>query len=94
MFDSNLFYILIALYFADATAENSCLYVIPKQYDPGYDEPGDLDHIDPLQRCLNSKESFQHIRAVPLTAGEIMIFSHRILHWGSIGPLPVFSPSL
>ncbi|GMH60534.1 hypothetical protein TrRE_jg5325 [Triparma retinervis] len=103
----------------DADAEsNSCLYVIPKQHDPGYmagdDEEegggeegggGEVEdknnkiastaqqNIDggvnpsvlPLQRALSTKESYQYIRALPIPAGSSLVFSHRVIHWGSSG---------
>ncbi len=81
---------------SDATPENSCLYVIPKPYDPGY-TTGDMDSVDdegendgsgssdPLHRALSTKESFQHIRCLPRKAGESVLFTHRIIHWGSQG---------
>ena len=68
----------------DATPENSCLYVIPKEFDPGY-MTGDLDSIDPLRRCLPNKHGYQNIRALPVPSGTGIFFSHRILHWGSRG---------
>ena len=71
---------------SDATPENSCLYVIPKQHDPGYLHGDETDtDKDPLQRALSTKESFQHIRALPRRTGEAVLFTHRILHWGSKG---------
>ena len=103
----------IPLQLTDATPENSCLYVIPKQYDPGYtkgddDDPeaevnankegaeGEKDKkdsasndntqlSDPLSRALDTKQSYQNIRALPRKAGQSLIFTHRILHWGSRG---------
>eukprot|EP00536_Pseudo-nitzschia_multiseries_P003994 jgi/Psemu1/295402/fgenesh1_pm.64_\ len=85
---------------SDATPENSCLYVIPKPYDPGY-TTGDIDTeedgkdlnedsngneaADPLHRALSTKESFQHIRCLPRKAGQSILFTHRIIHWGSQG---------
>jgi hypothetical protein len=72
---------------SDATPENSCLYVIPKQFDPGYTS-GDTDETgDPLQRALTTKESYQHIRALPRKAGQSILFTHRIIHWGSQGDI-------
>ncbi|KAL7471468.1 hypothetical protein ACHAXS_013096 [Conticribra weissflogii] len=83
---------------SDATAENSCLYVIPKGFDPGYlggdDDFDDDDHddgddterfSDPLARALPTKQSYQNIRALPRQAGQSVVFTHRILHWGSRG---------
>ena len=40
---------------------------------------------DPLREALQDKENYQHIRAMPLHPGEFVIFTHRILHWGSKG---------
>ena len=40
---------------------------------------------DPLSRALPTKQSYQNIRALPRRAGESIIFTHRILHWGSAG---------
>lgn len=40
---------------------------------------------DPLSRCLQNKESYQNIRALPRQAGESIAFTHRIIHWGSRG---------
>ena len=91
---------------SDATPENSCLYVIPKPYDPGY-TTGDIDSVaedngfkdgdnaetgsgaDPLHRALCTKESFQHIRCLPRKAGQSILFTHRIIHWGSQSDPPV-----
>jgi len=77
---------------SDANPENSCLYVIPKSYDPGY-TTGDVtadgstssSNADPLYRALSTKESFQHIRCLPRKAGQSILFTHRIIHWGSQG---------
>jgi hypothetical protein len=68
---------------SNATPENSCLYIIPRQHDPGYLE-GDF-YQDPLQRALVTKHDYQHIRALPRLAGQSAMFTHRILHWGSRG---------
>jgi hypothetical protein len=65
-----------------ATPENSCLYMIPKDYDPGYLE-GDVDQEDPLRRALPDKGSFQRIVCLPREKGQSILFTHRIIHWGS-----------
>lgn len=66
-----------------ATTSNSCLYMIPKDHDPGYTE-GDGDEKDPLSLALPNKEAFQRIRAMPRDSGQSILFTHRIIHWGSI----------
>lgn len=82
-------YVTLWTALSNATPENSCLYVIPKQYDPGYtdgDSNGDDGKgDDPMWRALSTKESFQNIRALPRQAGQSLLFTHRILHWGSRG---------
>jgi Phytanoyl-CoA dioxygenase (PhyH) len=70
---------------SDATPENSCLYMIPKPYDPGYTKGDTEEEGDPLQRALKQKQTFQHIRAMPRKAGQSILFTHRIIHWGSKG---------
>ena len=72
---------------SDATPENSCLYVIPAGNDPGYynGDNTDKSEPDPLQKALRCKVDYQHIRALPRQAGESIVFTHRILHWGSKG---------
>ena len=103
--DEQAKYITHWIALADATPENSCLYVIPKDFDPGYLNGDDMseeeeedtnksdgstinnnDQLeDPLSRALNTKQSYQNIRALPRIAGQSVIFTHRILHWGSKG---------
>jgi len=99
-------YVTMWMALTDATPENSCLYVIPKPFDPGYiagDDDGEdgeegrngtgtgVDNnppalaSDPLSRALKTKQSYQNIRALPRNSGESVIFTHRILHWGSKG---------
>ena len=86
----------------DADGEsNSAIFVIPKQYDPGYtngdddDDGGEGDDVNddddgnaatrPLRRALPSKESYQNIRALHAESGSSLLFSHRIIHWGNAG---------
>ena len=100
--DKQAKYITHWIALADATPENSCLYVIPKACDLGYlqgdeekekdtnkSDEGSLNNNDrledPLSRALNTKQSYQNIRALPRNAGQSVIFTHRILHWGSKG---------
>ena len=65
-----------------ATPQNSCLYMIPKEHDPGY-LSGDTDEEDPLHRALCDKTKFQRIVALPRNPGQSLLFTHRIIHWGS-----------
>lgn len=85
--DGSAMYTTAWVALTDAEPSNSCLYVVPSYADPGYHEgdPDDLDAADPLQRALHNKEAYQHIRALPCPAGAAVIFTHRIIHWGSQG---------
>lgn len=70
----------------DANPDNSCLYVIPKAHDPGYEAGDDEEgEEDPMSLALPTKESYQHIRALPTATGGALLFTHRIIHWGSRG---------
>ena len=57
----------------DATPENSCLYVVPRTADSGYHGCGDA--IEPY--------NVQNIVCQPILQGGLIVFSHRLLHWGS-----------
>ena len=71
----------------DADPDTSCLYLIPRGDDPGYDAGDDASEgaEDPLVALLRSDSAVQSIRACPLPAGAAVLFSHRVMHWGSRG---------
>jgi ectoine hydroxylase-related dioxygenase (phytanoyl-CoA dioxygenase family) len=48
-------------------------------------DPEDEDAPEPMRAALPNKEAFQHIRAVPAMPGDAILFTHRIIHWGSAG---------
>ena len=73
---------------SEATTDNSCLYLVPRGHDPGYDAGDDhsADAEDPLLRVFRSSDAaVQSVRACPLSAGGAVIFTHRAMHWGSKG---------
>ena len=87
--DGTAMYATAWIALTDSTPENSCLCFIPRYQDPGYsigdnDDPGESD-ADPLRLCLPNKEAFQHVTPVPAEAGSAVIFTHRVIHWGSRG---------
>jgi hypothetical protein len=41
--------------------------------------------LDPLARALSTKQAYQNIRALPRSQGDAVLFTHRIMHWGSKG---------
>jgi hypothetical protein len=67
----------------DATTSNSCLYMLPAEYDPGY-ATGDDPESNPLHVAMEKDPTaYQHIRALPSSSGSPLLFSHRIIHWGA-----------
>ena len=91
--DGTAMYTTCWIPFTDACPDNSCLYLIPRWADPGY-FVGDDDNKDPLQVALPNKESYQNIRAIPLSKGSCVIFTHRIIHWGSRGRIGYHTPRI
>ena len=43
---------------------------------------------DPLRLALPNKEAYQRIASVPAEAGSVVVFTHRVIHWGSAPPPP------
>lgn len=68
---------------SNAQPANSCLYMIPKGCDPGYLMGDNDDDKDPLHVALPNKQAFQRVRAMPREPGQSILFTHRIIHWGS-----------
>ena len=68
-----------------ATPDCSCLYCLPAGVDEGYLN-GDDESTSPLDAIFGGrKEVFQDIRCLPCESGSGILFSHRLLHWGSRG---------
>ncbi|KAA8498717.1 hypothetical protein FVE85_6302 [Porphyridium purpureum] len=65
-----------------ATPTNSCLYMLPAHADPGY-YLGDTDAVDPLRRVFKEKADYQMLRAIPLEAGDAVLFGCRTMHWAA-----------
>jgi hypothetical protein len=77
--DGSLNTLTIWIPFADATALNGCMYVLPADRDPNFprdaDKVYDLDNIKP--------DSMQDIRALPARKGALLGWSEALVHWGS-----------
>lgn len=58
----------------DATPQNGCMYVLPATHDKRYGIYGEPGETGALQ--------LQDIRAVPATAGSVLLWSSQLLHWG------------
>ena len=38
-----------------------------------------------MRAALRDKASYQYVRALPARAGDVVAFTHRLIHWGSVG---------
>ena len=64
----------------DATTENSCMHVIPAQYDDDYKTPRSMDELaDHLPN-----QALQKVRALPAAAGSVLGWSTELIHWGGM----------
>jgi hypothetical protein len=81
--DADFVTVWVAL--SDATPDMSCLYFLPRDApDAAYLGPG--DGIAALAPC-----DYEAVIAQPAEAGGAIVFSHRVIHWGS-RPTPGQSP--
>jgi hypothetical protein len=64
----------------DATALNSCIYVLPAHLDPHYPRHGGASSPDRID--LRSSD-LPNIRALPAPAGSVLCWSTHLLHWGA-----------
>jgi len=60
---------------SDASTHDSCMYVVPGDCDAGYRTR------DRIVRRENFR--MQDVRAVPAVAGQVLLFSTHLSHWGS-----------
>lgn len=78
-------YITAWMPITDATTLNSCLYFVPRIYDPTFEKDGRKSYMEVLFQ--EDYAGFQNIVALPVNAGGLLSFSSRTVHWGST-PLP------
>eukprot|EP00571_Detonula_confervacea_P006938 CAMPEP_0172320740 /NCGR_PEP_ID=MMETSP1058-20130122/41285_1 /TAXON_ID=83371 /ORGANISM="Detonula confervacea, Strain CCMP 353" /LENGTH=779 /DNA_ID=CAMNT_0013036067 /DNA_START=84 /DNA_END=2423 /DNA_ORIENTATION=+ len=73
----------------DATTENGCMYVVPKEFDADFSRRDDHHaHMNPateVQRGSSSKIHFplHGARALPAPAGSLIAWYGNAIHWGS-----------
>ena len=58
---------------SDATPLNGCMSIVPAHLDSDYRN---------FSKDLVAKPELQTIRALPAPAGSILLWNHRLLHWG------------
>lgn len=82
--DGSPLYSTIWVALTDATPYSSCLCVVPRRHDPGYTAgDGNKNPMDAIFQKGGGISALQYIRALPVSAGSLISFSHRLLHWGS-----------
>ncbi len=69
-------YLTVWVSLSRATTSNSCLYFLPK--DDHYYTPS-----LPVFTAFESDNVFPHIKCEPAEPGDVFVFSHRVIHWGS-----------
>ena len=95
--DGSPAYITCWMPLSSATPEASCLYFVPRDKDPGY-EQGDAGQgssgegseesgsaappPNPLAAAFSSPACWQNIIGLPTARGGLLCFSSRTLHWG------------
>jgi len=71
-------YATVWIALSEATPLNSCIYCLPKGSDKYYMGPDHGNYADPKLHA-----GVQEIRALPAKPGDVYVWSHRLLHWGS-----------
>jgi len=72
----------------DATLDNGCMYVVPKEFDAEYSLDGEYGHMRPAVQGndrLATELRFQvtGARALPARAGTMLSWHGNLVHWGS-----------
>jgi hypothetical protein len=73
----------------DATLENGCIYVVPREFDSDFDATDKRHaHMNPateVQRGRSAKIHFplHGVRALPAPAGSLLAWYGNTIHWGS-----------
>ena len=77
-------YNTVWLALTDASPATSCMYALPASADPEYscapDERGATDDVD-ISTLLT--ERLPYVRALPVPRTSALVWSHRLIHWGS-----------
>ncbi|CAK0799539.1 unnamed protein product [Prorocentrum cordatum] len=60
------------------TTSNGCMYVVPAQHDPLFAEPSHPLHMRPEEQM-----PWAHIRPLPASPGDVLMWKGNLIHWGS-----------
>ena len=64
----------------EATTENGCMYVVPRERDRLFEADDDRLHRAPH---LQPDFPHAHVRPLPAEAGTVLMWHHSTIHWGS-----------
>ena len=72
----------------DATLDNGCMYVVPKEFDTHFNCPEDFSHMRSATHVRGSGVSKLRFpiggaRALPAPAGSLLVWNGNTIHWGS-----------
>ncbi len=73
----------------DATLDNGCMYVLPKNCDERFDKPWDRFHMRPVERVEEGEAALlwrfpMHLaRPLPAAAGSVVSWMGNLVHWGA-----------
>jgi len=72
----------------DATLQNGCMYVVPKEFDSRWDRDGTHEHKFAMTDGLFGNNTFLHfpidgLRPLPAKAGSFLAWGGSAIHWGS-----------
>ena len=65
--------------FVQASLDNGCMYVVPRENDPLFDQPDDKFHLTPTLRPF----PYSHVRPLNTGAGSVLMWNTCTIHWGS-----------
>ena len=73
----------------DATLDNGCIHILPREFDPCFARPDDHAHMRAATGAPGGKSvckirfPLQCSRALPAPAGSLLAWSGNTIHWGS-----------
>lgn len=72
----------------NATLDNGCMYVVPKEFDPLFDKPEDPSHLKaalpgPRDDEFRCRINLGGGRPLPAPAGSVLMWNGNTVHWGA-----------
>lgn len=72
----------------DATLENGCMYVVPREFDENFDRPEDHGHMRSATAVRGTsvcklRFPVNGARALPAQSGSLLVWNGNTIHWGA-----------